>query len=92
MGTDPSTFKTAMNGQTLVYELATPSVIDDLSPETLSTLLGDNYIYADTGDVIELTYRANLSTILPAAPTTDGTYTLTVTVTNGAASYTWEEQ
>ena len=27
--------------------------------------------------------------ILPAAPTTDGTYTLNVTVSNGTATYTW---
>ena len=32
---------------------------------------------------------AELAEQLPSAPTTDGTYTLTVTVTDGVPSYSW---
>lgn len=45
------------NGCEIVVPLAEPQTIQ-LDPETLSTLLGDNNIWADTGDV-SLTYRAD---------------------------------
>ena len=54
---DYSSFATAMSGHYLVYELATPSTTT-LTPAQLSTLLGSNRIWADTGDV-SLTYRAD---------------------------------
>lgn len=53
--TDPATFKTAISGVQLVYELATPITIT-LTSQQLSTLLGENHIWADSGD-IEVTYR-----------------------------------
>jgi len=43
-------FKTAMSGVQLVYKLATP-IVYDLAPTEVTTLLGDNTIWADTGDV-----------------------------------------
>ncbi len=52
-----SDFKAAMSGVQLVYELATPLTIA-LDPATLSTLLGDNIIWADTGDTT-VEYRAD---------------------------------
>lgn len=43
-------FKSAMSGVQLVYKLATP-IVYDLTPTEVTTLLGDNTIWADTGDV-----------------------------------------
>lgn len=50
-------FKTAMTGQTLVYELATPIEIQ-LSANQLNSLYGVNNIWADSGDT-EVEYRAD---------------------------------
>ena len=47
---DAATFKTAMSGVQLVYELATP-ITYTLTPQEIRTLLGNNNIWADTGDV-----------------------------------------
>lgn len=55
--TDAPTFKTAMNGVQLVYELATPQTYQ-LTPEEVKTVLGQNNIFADTGDVT-VQYRAD---------------------------------
>lgn len=52
-----SDFKTAVTGAQLVYELATPIIVT-LSPSQISTLLGTNHLWADTGDVT-VTYRAD---------------------------------
>ena len=41
--------KTAMSGVQLVYELAQETTIP-IDPVTIKTLLGNNNIYADTGD------------------------------------------
>ena len=46
---DAASFKTAMNGVQLVYELATPIEVD-LTPTEITTLLGTNNIWADAGD------------------------------------------
>jgi hypothetical protein len=54
---DATTFQTAVTGQTLVYELATPLTVQ-LTPSQLSTLLGTNHIWADTGDTA-VEYRAD---------------------------------
>lgn len=56
--TDAQTFKTAMSGVQLVYELATP-VTYDLTGEELATVLGTNNVFSNTGDVTELGYRAD---------------------------------
>lgn len=49
-GSDVNAFKTAMTGQKLVYELATPYTIDLPDGEPIITLNGTNNIYADSGD------------------------------------------
>jgi hypothetical protein len=54
-----SDFKTAMNGVQLVYELATPITIQ-LTPTAVSSLLGQNNIWADTGDVLDGQYFKSL--------------------------------
>lgn len=50
-------FKSAMSGVQLCYELATPQTYR-LTPTEVATLLGDNTIWADTGDT-EVEYRAD---------------------------------
>ena len=56
--TDATDFKTAMSGNHLVYELATPTTVQ-LTPTEVKTLLGTNNIFADTGDVA-VNYRADI--------------------------------
>ena len=51
-------FTTAMDGVQLVYELATP-VEYTLSPTEIRTLLGQNNLWADCGEVEEITYPAD---------------------------------
>ena len=50
-----TSFKTAMNGVNLVYELATPTVID-LTPQQINTLIGENNLWASCGDVLEVQF------------------------------------
>ena len=50
-------FKTAMSGVKLCYELVTPTTVQ-LTPSQVSTLLGDNNIWADAGEV-SVVYRAD---------------------------------
>lgn len=53
-----SALKTAMGTQTLVYELATPTTVQLTSAE-LETILGQNNIWANCGDVA-VSYRADI--------------------------------
>ena len=53
-----SDFKTAMSGVQLVYELATPTTVQ-LTPTEVTTLLGQNNIWADAGNIVEVEYRAD---------------------------------
>lgn len=50
-------FKTAMSGHYAVYKMSTPQTLT-LTPEQVTTLLGQNNIYADSGSVA-VTYRAD---------------------------------
>lgn len=54
---DANAFKTAVVGQTICYELATPTTVQ-LTAQEIKTFLGNNSISADTGDVT-VTYRAD---------------------------------
>lgn len=55
---DATSFKTALTGQKIVYELATPQTVQ-LDPVTVKSILGDNNIFADTGSV-DVVYRADI--------------------------------
>ena len=55
---DADTFKAAMSGVQLCYELATP-ITYQLTPQEVSTIVGLNNIWADTGDV-SVEYAADL--------------------------------
>lgn len=48
--TEVNDFKTAVTGQTLVYELATPQTVQ-LTPAQIEQLLGTNNVFCSTGDV-----------------------------------------
>lgn len=54
---DGASFKAAMDGVQLVYPIATP-ITYHLTPTEIKSLLGDNNIWADTGDT-EVTYMAD---------------------------------
>lgn len=55
---DAASFGSYMLGVQMVYELNVPKVYD-LTADELATLLGGNVVFADTGDIEELTYRTN---------------------------------
>lgn len=55
--TDATAFKTAVSGQTMCYELATPTTIQT-TPEEITLLKGENVLSTD-GDSIELKYKQN---------------------------------
>lgn len=82
----------AENPVQLVYNLATPQTYT-LTPVQVKTLLGENRIYADAGDVT-VEYRVDFNEaglmFIPKAPTADGTYRLAVDVAGGTPSYRWE--
>lgn len=52
-------FKAAVTGHLFVYGLATPRPPITISSESVRTMLGDNNIWSDTGNIAELTYRAD---------------------------------
>ena len=52
---DKNAFKQGMNGVQLVYELATPQTYQ-LTPTQVSSILGVNNIWADTGNILEGEY------------------------------------
>ena len=56
--TDADTFKAAVAGQTIVYNLATPTTIQ-LTPTEVQTLPGSNMVWTDCGSVTKLEYRAD---------------------------------
>lgn len=84
-GTDPNAFKTVRTGQTICYPLATPIELT-LTPAVLNLLKGYNYITGD-GDM-SIMYVPE--SILPTPPTTDGTYKLICTVSDGVLAFSWE--
>lgn len=51
--TDTATFKSSLSGVLMAYGLQTPQEYD-LTPAEVTTILGQNYIWADCGDVKEL--------------------------------------
>lgn len=57
--TDAAAFTAAVTGQQLVYELATP-IVYQLEPQGVQTVLGQNNIYTDSGEV-NVWYVAGLS-------------------------------
>ena len=90
-GTTPTT------GAQVVYPLTNPTELT-LTPAELELLKGYNYI-STNGTTISLNYLPNsllaeaenyVDAKIPSAPSSDGTYVLTCTVTSGTPAYTWE--
>lgn len=91
--TDATTFKNSLTGQQLVYELATPQVVQ-LTPTQVMILKNQNNIWADSGEV-KVTYLAQdfagKKFYIPDLELTEGSHeltiqgtgTTTVTYTNG---------
>jgi len=57
--TDAALFKNAVTGQTFTYKLAEP-ITYQLTPTQIRTLVGNNNIWADTGNIIEGKYYKSL--------------------------------
>jgi hypothetical protein len=78
----------------VVYPLAAPQTYT-LTPTEVKTLLGENRIYADAGQVTAQ-YRADFNEAglmyIPKAPTADGSYRLTADVNGGTPTYRWEAE
>ena len=55
---DKDIFASAVSSQTLVYPLATPTTYQ-LTPQEVTSLLGGNTVWADSGNV-EVTYKADI--------------------------------
>ena len=72
--TDATSFKSAVSGQTLVYELATPQTYQ-LDPQTISLLHGNNNVWSDGS--VELTYNADVGLYIDKKLGTSGTRSLT---------------
>jgi hypothetical protein len=94
--TDAVTFKAAMSGVYLVYELTTPT-IEEADPYTVPQIVDPNGTeeYVSTSIVpvghesrYPLDIAGRLDKIL-TMPTANGTYTLRATVNNGAVTYAW---
>jgi hypothetical protein len=86
--TDAATFKTAMSGVQLCYELATP-ITYTLTPQEIRTLLGTNNVWADTGGT-SVTYRADTKLFVeqntPESPVQDVQVNGTSVLQDGVAN------
>lgn len=84
--TDATAFRNAVNGLKIVYEFEITTE-ESVSPQVIELVRGYNRITSDTGNM-----DATIQTFIgvPKPPTTDGTYVLTATVTDGMYTLTWE--
>lgn len=58
--TDVTSLKNALGTKKIVYEFATPTTVQ-LTPTEVRTLLEDNNIFADTGDVVSCKYLVEVT-------------------------------
>lgn len=100
---DAATFKTAMSGVMLVYELATPTTETAdpyASPQSCTPGGTEEYVYAEGGSGVVVGHNSKylknmrselerVSVAVPDAPSSDGTYTLKATVSSGTVTYGW---
>lgn len=91
--TDAATFKSAMSGVMLVYELATPTTEQStpfskyqiVSPEGTEEFVDERVVAVPVGNNTKYHNTAQL----PVTPTASGTYILKATVTDGIPSFAW---
>lgn len=81
--TTPEQFMTAEADTEFVYELAQP-VSYQLTPTEVKTLLGINNIWADTGDITNLEYRADTKLYIEHLTTPDGDMVADSNIANGS--------
>lgn len=87
--TDAADFKTAMSGVQLVYELAQPQTYT-LTGQEISTLLGENNVWADSGDV-EVVYVRDLNLAINNLLNSNGTRSLGMMAMSAPTEATAEE-
>ena len=63
-----TTFKTAVTGQKLVYELATPVIIDLPDGENITTIVGTNNLSNDTNNNMIVKYKESVNKELSVIP------------------------
>lgn len=80
-----TTFMEKYGSQQVVYPLATP-ITYQLSPTAVQTLLGQNIIYADTGDIVEGEYLSIGTQDVPWQPLEDGYSNFWFELTNDTLS------
>ena len=87
--TDAATFKSAMNGVYLVYELATPTT-ETADPYTNPQIVDPSGTEEYVGSPIPVGHETDYPmTLTDTMPTANGTYTLNLTVANGKRSVSW---
>lgn len=82
--TDAETFKTAMNGVKLVYELATPQTYH-LTPQEVRTLLGTNNVWSDADSIFVEYDTKNSVVAFTSSDVADGDASSWTTVTKVAS-------
>ena len=98
---DAPTFTAAMSGHYLVYEIETPTTESTTPYQELQRVVSggteefvDSGVEAGTRDIAipaghSTDYYSNAGAEIPLPPGTDGTYTLTATVSGGSVVYSW---
>lgn len=87
--TTASDLKTALNGVQFVYPIATPQTYT-LTPTEVSTLLGENNVWADAGDV-EVVYVRDLNITINNLLNNSGTRSLGMMAMSAPTEATAEE-
>lgn len=96
--TDATTFKTAMNGVYLIYELANPTTVQSTPFADPMSLVGaTTEEYIDTRDIpcpvgAERQYMGQSEDVveIPSTPQSDGVWVQKCYVSGGKAHYVWE--
>lgn len=94
---DVATFKSAMSGVYLYYELATPTTeqgtafAENIPCDPVGSKSWENTNGIPQGAEIfyPYDYAGTLDSMIDALPSADGTYTLKATVANGKITYSW---
>lgn len=87
--TDASSFETNMSGVAISYELANPQTYQ-LTPTEIQTLLGENNVWADCGDV-EVVYVRDLNIAINNLLNSNGTRSLGMMAMSAPTKDTAEE-
>lgn len=81
--TDVDSLRASLNGQYICYELAEP-ISYQLDPVTIASLIGNNNIWCDTGDITNLEYRADTRLYIEHLTHPDGDMVADANIANGS--------